>query len=129
MARTKDFSKAELEVMKVLWEKRSATVKEVQEELFRKKRWRYTTVLTFISRLYSKGFLEREKTGMAYVYKPTLPEKKAMGKMVDGFIDRVFGGEIAPMMNYLSESKALKPDEISALRKLVAALDKRPPTQ
>ena len=124
MAKTKDFSRAELEVMKILCKKGPATVKEIQEELLEKKVWRLTTVLTFISRLHDKGHLKREKVGVSYVYSPALPEKKTTGKMVQDFIDRVFDGNLTPLMNYLSESNKLKPAEISALKNLVAVLNK-----
>ena len=123
MAKTKDLSAAELEVMKVLWEKEAAAVKEVQQELSHKKAWQYTTVLTFIVRLYNKGYLKRKKEGMAYIYSPALPEKKTMGKMVEDFVDRVFDGNLTTLMNYLSESNKLKPAEISALKNLVAILN------
>ena len=124
MAKTKDLSAAELEVMKVLWEKEAAAVKEVQQELSHKKAWCYTTVLTFIVRLYNKGYLKRKKEGMAYIYSPAFPEKKTMGKMVEDFIDRVFDGNLTPLMNYLSESNKLKPAEVTALKNLVAILNK-----
>ncbi|PIP16300.1 MAG: CopY family transcriptional regulator [bacterium (Candidatus Ratteibacteria) CG23_combo_of_CG06-09_8_20_14_all_48_7] len=124
MAKTKGLSAAELEVMKVLWEKKATTVKEVQQELSHKKAWRYTTVLTFIVRLYNKGYLKRKKEGMVYIYSPTLPEKKTKGKMVEDFVDRVFDGNPTPLMNYLSESNKLKPSEVTALKNLVAILNK-----
>ena len=123
MTKIKDLSAAELEVMKVLWEKEVAAVKEVQQELSHKKTWQYTTVLTFIVRLYNKGYLKRKKEGMAYIYSPALPEKKTMRKMVEDFVDRVFDGNLTPLMNYLSESNKLKPAEVTALKNLVAVLN------
>ena len=125
MAGTKDFSGAELEVMKVLWKKGPATAREVQAEFSEKKAWCYTTVMTFIARLYNKGYLKREKVGLAYVYTPLPPETKTMGKIMENFINRVFDGDLTPLMNYLSESDRLKPDEIAVLRKLVATLDRK----
>ncbi len=124
MTRGKELSKAELEVMKVLWKKHKATIKEVHEELSSDRSWGYTTVMTFLERMYNKGYVDREKVGMAYVYEPKVSEKKTVGKMVNEFVDRVFDGALGPLVNYIAESKELKPKEMEALKKLSRNLNK-----
>jgi len=65
-----ELSDAELEVLKVLWEGQSNTVREVMGRLHeRGRKLAYTTVLTFLSRLEQKGYVRSDKAGMAYVYK------------------------------------------------------------
>lgn len=125
MAKAKGFSEAELEVMKVLWRRGSSTVKEVQDELSGKTGWCYTTVLTFIARLYGKGHLKRERPGTTYVYAPVVPRRRTVGRLVEAFVDRVFDGDVAPLMNCLSESKKLKSPELEALRKLLSGMEKQ----
>jgi len=124
MAREKELSTAELEVMRVVWEKGKTTVKEVHEALSPEKSWTYTTVMTLLVRMYNKGYLKRKKIGMAYLYEPRVSEKETFGKMVSGFIDRVFNGALGPLVNYIAESKELKPEEIRTLRKLAKSLEK-----
>jgi predicted transcriptional regulator len=117
-------SRAELEVMKVLWESGKVTVKDVQEALKGKKSWGYTTVMTLLVRMHNKGYLKREKIGMAYVYEPKVTEKKTIGKIVNEFVDRVFDGALGPLVNYIAESKELNPDEMETLKRLAKTLDK-----
>jgi BlaI family penicillinase repressor len=117
-------SKAELEIMKILWKKRRATVKDVHEAFSDKKSWSYTTVMTLLVRMFNKGYLKREKIGPAYIYEPRVSENKTMRKMVNEFIDRVFDGALGPLVNYIAESKRLKPGEMEALKKLGKNLDK-----
>ena len=118
-----ELSTAELEVMKVLWDKGTGTVKDVQEAL-PDKTWGYTTFMTLVVRAYEKGYLKREKQGLAYVYEPVVSQKKTMGRMVRGFVDRVFDGALGPLVNYIAESKELSPTEMKELRKLAKSLEK-----
>ena len=124
MSEKQDFSPAEFEVMKVFWLKGSATPKEIHNELSKKKSWRYTTVQTFISRLYKKGHIRRRKKDGAYLYTPVVSRKKTLEKIVRNFLDRVFDGDITPLVNYLSETKNLKPREVAALKELISVLHK-----
>ena len=129
MSKENELSKAELEVMKILWEKGKATVKEVQEALYSKKYWSYTTVMTLLVRMFNKGYLKRKKTGMAYVYEPKASQRKTIGKIVNKFVDRVFDGALGPLVNYIAESRALNPGEVETLKKLARSLDRIPPNK
>lgn len=125
MEKKPDLAGAELEVMKVLWKKGKATVKEVQDVLSPKKSWQYTTVMTLLVRMYNKGYLDRQKVGWGYVYTPKVPKEKIMGGMVKKFIDRVFDGALGPLVNYLAESQKLDPKEMESLKKLAMNLEKK----
>ncbi len=68
---------AELEVLKALWDRGPATVREVMNCLHRQqRRVASTTVLTFLKRLEHKGFVASDKSGLAYVYRPTLTRNR-----------------------------------------------------
>ncbi len=123
MDKLSELSKTELEVMKILWKKDKATVKEVWEPLYARKSWSYTTVMTMLGRIYDKGYLKRQKVGMAYVYEPKVSEKKTTRRMVHEFVDRVFDGALGPLVNYIAESRKLKPKEVEALEKLTRISD------
>src|SRR5262245_13958165 len=62
-------SETELEVIKVLWEEGPATVRDVNAVLRRQgRRWAYTTVLTLLQRLETKGYARSDKSGLAHVF-------------------------------------------------------------
>lgn len=68
------FGELEEEVMNILWEKGSGTVREVREAL--NKDLAHTTVMTILDRLYKKGFLKREKEGKGYRYFPVVSKRE-----------------------------------------------------
>ncbi|MGH2684560.1 MAG: BlaI/MecI/CopY family transcriptional regulator [Actinomycetota bacterium] len=85
------------EVMAIFWERGSATVREVVDELNQRRRLAYTTVLTLVSRLWSRGLLEREREGRGFRYRPTKTRDEFLAELSDELIDRLFHdfGEIA----------------------------------
>lgn len=87
------------DVMEVFWGRDSATVREVVDELNegRKRELAYTTVLTLVSRLWSRGLLTRTPEGRSYRYHPAKTRDELLGAFSDELIDRLLGdfGEIA----------------------------------
>lgn len=86
-------------VMATFWEKGEATVREVVEQLNRRRERKlaYTTVLTLISRLWSRGLLAREPDGRGFRYRPLKSRDELLAELSDELIDRLFSdfGEIA----------------------------------
>ena len=77
-------------VMEIFWRRESATVREVADELNKKRSLAYTTVLTLVSRLWSRGFLEREPEGRGFRYWPTNARDDFLTDLSDELIDRLF---------------------------------------
>lgn len=71
----------ESQVLDLVWRMKSATVREVKEQLTRKRNVAYTTVMTTMDRLHEKGFLVRTKRGKGYVYAPRV-SRQEVGKSV-----------------------------------------------
>lgn len=86
-------------VMAIFWRRESATVREVVDELNegRKRKLAYTTVLTLVSRLWSRGLLARDPDGRGYRYRPARTRDELLGDFSDELIDRLLSdfGEIA----------------------------------
>ena len=87
------------EVMAIFWQRASATVREVLEELNerRKRALAYTTVLTLVSRLWSRGLLVREPEGRGFRYRAEKTREDFLADLSDELIDRLLAdfGEIA----------------------------------
>jgi predicted transcriptional regulator len=77
-------------VMEIFWRQESATVREVADELNKKRELAYTTVLTLVSRLWSRGFLEREPEGRGFRYWPSRSRDDFLADLSDELIDRLF---------------------------------------
>ena len=110
----------ELEIMKVVWQLGTATVREVYEELLKSRKIAYTTVMTMMGILEQKGRLTKTARDRAYVYSPTESKSKVVGTMVHEFVKRVFDGSAKPLLVHLAQDKQISQkelDEISGLLK------------
>jgi predicted transcriptional regulator len=109
----------ELEIMKIVWQKREAKVRDVYETLLERRKVAYTTVMTMMGILEAKGHLKRRREEKAYVYCPTRPEGVVMRSMVREFINRVFDGSAQPMLVHLLKDRRLTEEEIEDLARLI----------
>jgi len=109
----------ELEIMKIVWMHGSATVRDVYEELLRRRKIAYTTVMTMMGILEQKGHLKKSADERAYVYTPAQPQREVVGNMVHDFLKRVFNGSAKPLLIQLVEDKKLTSDELDEIRKLL----------
>ena len=71
----------EAEVMDRLWKRRSATVRDIVEDLARSRELAYTTVMTIMVRLQVKGLLERTREGKTYIYRPALTRREHRARL------------------------------------------------
>jgi BlaI family penicillinase repressor len=110
----------ELDVMAIIWRLGSATVNEVQDELG--DRLAYTSVMTILKTLESKGHLRHEVEGRAYRYYPQVEPAAAGAKTLNRLLDKVFQGSRAMLVAELVSDEGVSPDELRRIREL---LDKR----
>jgi predicted transcriptional regulator len=109
----------ELELMKVLWEEREATVQQVLDRMPEERDLAYTTVQTMLNVLHRKQRVERTLRDRAYCYKPVVSRQKAMGQIVGDLVDRVFGGSAESLVMNLLETRRLTPDKLAKLREKI----------
>jgi BlaI family penicillinase repressor len=115
----KTLTTQELEIMKVVWERETATVRDVYETLLARRKVAYTTVMTMMKILENKGYLRRKQVDRAYVYRPTQPKNRVIGAMVRDFVNRVFNGSAEPLLVHLIEDRGLTPEELEEIRRLI----------
>jgi BlaI family penicillinase repressor len=113
----------ELAIMDIIWERREATVRDVHDALNRRRKVAYTTVMTLMSILATKGHLTRRRDERAYVYSPTRPRHQAVARLVTDFVDRVFSGSAQPLLLHLVKHEKLTAAERAELRRLIDELE------
>jgi predicted transcriptional regulator len=116
----------ELAVMKVIWKKGSATVRDVYETLREGRPLAYTTVMTTMNILETKGFLAKDREDRAFRYTPARSRQQVMGAMVKDFVNRVFDGAAQPLLLHLATSETLSAKERAELKKLI---ERTPPSE
>jgi len=109
----------ELAIMKVMWRLGHATVRDVYEVLLENRRIAYTTVMTMMNVLETKGYLKKEPHERAYRYRPARPERMVISSMVREFVNRVFDGAPRPLMLHLVKDSRLSDAERTELPRVI----------
>src|ERR1700674_5403763 len=97
----------ELAIMKIVWRLESVTVRDVYEALLARRRVAYTTVMTMMNILETKGYLKKDTQDRAYRYRPARRERAVITAMVREFINRVFDGTPRPLLLHLVQQEQL----------------------
>jgi len=104
--------------MKIVWERDSATVRDVYEALLERRKVAYTTVMTMMKILETKKYLKKTSAERAYVYRPARPKGQVIGDMVREFVSRVFNGSAEPLLVHLVEEHDLSSEELEEIARL-----------
>jgi BlaI family transcriptional regulator, penicillinase repressor len=109
----------ELAIMKIVWRLGSVTVRDVYEALRLRRRVAYTTVMTMMNILETKGYLKKDTQDRAYRYRPARPKRAVITAMVREFVNRVFDGAPRPLLLHLVQEEHLSDDERKELLRLI----------
>ena len=128
MARTKspegEPTKSELDILQVLWIKGPSTVREVNDELNKKREVAYTSTLKIMQLMHEKGMLLRDSSAMTHIYVAAIKEAPTKKVLLDRFVDSLYNGSPTQlMMQLLGDSKKSK-KELTLLKELLAKLEK-----
>jgi len=110
---------AELQVLRVLWQRGPRTVRQVHEELGTGRSVGYTTTLKMMQIMASKGLLQRDASQRSHVYRAAVSEERTQRQLLRDLLHRVFGGSARKLLvQALAESQ---PDarELGEIRKLL----------
>jgi BlaI family transcriptional regulator, penicillinase repressor len=109
----------ELEIMKIVWQRERATVRDVYEELLERRKIAYTTVMTMMKILAQKKYLRKTQEDRAYVYQPTKPKNQVIKGMVREFVNRVFNGSAEPLLVHLMEDRKLSGKDLEEISRMI----------
>lgn len=112
----KELTKAEEEIMQVLWELDSAFVKDIITELSEPKP-AYNTVSTIVRILQQKGFVGHEKHGQSHKYHPLITKEAYTKSFMKGFVKRYFSGSYRQMVSFFTKEDNLSLNELEQLLK------------
>lgn len=114
-----DLGQLQRAVIEVVWQLGEASVHQVREQLSRKKKLAYTTVLTAMQKLEKTGWLRHRAEGKSYVYLPTRSREEAGARSVGRFLKRVFDGDALLMFQHLIRQGNLTDSQLQKLRKMI----------
>ncbi|MGD9722677.1 MAG: BlaI/MecI/CopY family transcriptional regulator [Pirellulales bacterium] len=111
---------AELEVLRILWQRSPLSVREVMDALNRRRPRAYTSVMSLLGVMTDKGLLVRKPDGRAYVYAPKVPRKRTVSRMVADLLGRACEGSADLMVAHLLEEARPTAAELAAIRQVIA---------
>jgi len=100
-----------------------ATVREVFEEINRRRPTTYTTVLKFMQIMQEKGLLKRDDTNMKHIYSPAEPEQKTKNALLDKFVDNMYNGSVSSLVMQLLGNKKTSKKELQAIKELLNKME------
>ncbi len=110
---------AELEILRVLWERGPSTVREVLEALAGSRKRAYTSVMSLMNVMEEKGLLSRTPQGRAFVYDAKVTRRKTRSRMLKGMLNRVFDGSANLMVAHLLEQAKPSEEELKEIRRTI----------
>jgi predicted transcriptional regulator len=118
-------TQAELEILRVLWDRGPSTVRDVHTALAKERAIGYTTVLKFMQIMAEKGLVARDETERAHVYKAKVAQEQTQRQLVRHLLEGAFGGSATKLMMQALASKPATAEEIAQMRKMLEEFDKR----
>jgi predicted transcriptional regulator len=109
----------ELEIMKIVWAREVATVRDVYEALLERRKIAYTTVMTMMKILEQKKYLLKTQEDRAYIYRPAKPKNQVIKGMVREFVNRVFNGSAEPLLVHLIEDRRLSQKDLDEITHMI----------
>lgn len=119
MAETVNLSDAEWQIMNLVWERQPIMAQDVIGELAEPCQWSPATVRTMLHRLVKKGALHFTADGNRYSYRAAVRRADCVRRASRSFLERVFGGETAPLLAHFVRNVQFTPEELAALRALL----------
>ena len=118
-------TKAELEILQVIWEHGPSTVRFVNDKLNLQRDVNYTSTLKLMQIMADKGILKRDERQMKHVYQVAEEEQKTKGQLLDKFVDSVYQGSAGKLVMQLLGNKKASTADIAAIKKILDKLDKQ----
>lgn len=115
---SKRVSESEQIVMEILWQKSPLTSKQVIDRL-ESNGWNEKTVKTFLSRMVKKRVISYKQDGRKYLYSPIYEKEQFIKNETDGFIEKIFKGDVKNLLSTFVQNKQLSKNELEYLTKLL----------
>lgn len=109
----------ELQILAVLWEMGSATVRQINEEIGKTQKTGYTTTLKIMQIMTDKGLLIRDGSGFQHIYKPAISEENTQKQLVGNLLDRAFSGSAEKLVMRALSAKKVSAEELARIKKLL----------
>ena len=112
-------TESELEILRVLWGRTTASVRDVHEELAKHKEVGYTTTLKLMQIMHEKGLVKRDDSIKTHIYHANVSREKTQKQMVGKMIDTLFGGSPTELVLQALGNHKASAVELEEIQKLI----------
>lgn len=116
--KTQELTRAELEIMQILWQKEKGFVNDILEAMPAPKP-AYNTVSTIVRILEKKGFVAHRAYGKSHEYYPLISRQSYTSTLMTGVLNSFFGGSVGNMVSFLSRDKGITVSEADEIIKML----------
>lgn len=116
-----ELSRAELDLIKILWKAERLSAREIHERLGDGYDWAYSTTRTMLERMVSKGYLRRESFHGVILYQPLISRPEGLAQLVRDFAERVLEGDHGSVVALFASGSSLTAAEVNELASLLDA--------
>lgn len=116
-------SEAESQIMEALWRKTPLTAEQIIAKVGHANGWAPGTVRTLITRLLKKKAIVGAREGEAYCYRPLIARAAWVQAESQGLLNRLFKGEVAPLVAHFAENRRLSAKDIKQLKALISRIE------
>ena len=110
---------AELEILRVLWERGPSTVRQVHEALAEARDTGYTTTLKLMQIMADKGLVTRDESARTHVYTARVSQEGTQRQLLNDLVERAFGGSAAELVLRALSTHTASDEELREIRKLI----------
>ncbi|TDO23666.1 BlaI/MecI/CopY family transcriptional regulator [Sediminibacterium goheungense] len=118
-------TESELEILRVLWDKGTATVREVHEVLSEHKDAGYTTTLKLMQIMFEKGIVKRDDSSKTHIYRANVSKESTQQQMVGKMIHSLFGGSSSQLVMQALGNQTPNKEELDEIQKMLDNLKKQ----
>lgn len=118
-------TEGEFNILGVIWERKSATVREVYDQLRKRREIGYTTVLKLMQIMTEKGLLERDTSVRPQVFWAAIPQQQTQKMLLRDLLDRAFSGSPGSMVLQALSMRKSTPEELEEIRALLDKLEEK----
>jgi predicted transcriptional regulator len=117
-------TEAEIDILRVLWDRGDCTVREVHERLHADGGVGYTTVLKLMQIMHAKGLVVRDDAQRAHVYRAAVSRQRTQKRFLSEMVTRLFNGSPSQLvLHALGEAPRASKAELKQIRELLDRID------
>jgi BlaI family transcriptional regulator, penicillinase repressor len=121
MAEPQPLTDLQLAILRVLWDRGSATAAEITDALKSSRGLAQQTIATILSRLERRGIVRHRTRQRQYIYTAVLSEPDARRTMLAELTDRVFEGDVAALVSQLLSAREMSAGDLARVKALISA--------